>query len=181
MGVLVAGNKPAPVSPAAHAPDFRLMDLDRNPVSLSAYQDKTVVLVFHSLRCPTSNAYRFRLTRLADELAGSAQIILINSYVRHEDAPAVGEIRSQSRAARHTFPTLLDPTGETAKAYEVQVTPTVVLVDRGLIRYQGAFDDNQNEAMVHQRYCEDAVRAVLDQRPPAVAFTQAFGCPIRPK
>jgi peroxiredoxin len=183
IGVLLASQRTASYTPGPRAPDFTLQDLSGKSHQLEAYRGQAVVLIFASVNCPVSNDYRYRMGRFADQFVGKdVRVFSVNSFVPASDTTTIGQISAQKRAARQDYPTLLDPTGEVARAYGVTVTPTVVLVGhKGLIRYQGAFDDNQNEAQVRHRYCEDAVRSVLAGQPPRIAFTQAFGCLLQPR
>jgi len=183
MGLLGSKALERRLDQANTAPDFSLREVDGQTISMASLQGKTVVLVFWSARGPVSNEYSPRIVRLANSYATDDRVavLAIDSTVADMNPCVLDELRVFKSVIGQSFPMLMDPGGKVAEQYEVQVTPTVLLIDnRGQIRYRGAFDDNQNETVVRKSYCADALASLLAERPIATTFTQAFGRPIRP-
>lgn len=162
------------------AADFSLRRLNGETVSLSALRGKVVVLVFSSDDSPLCSQYQRRVVHLAQQYAADERVQFLKIETSRQQP--VEEMRWFKSITGQTFPTLLDPQGQVAAAYGVEVTPAVVVIDaRGLIRYRGAFDDHRDEAQVRHQYCADALESLLSKRPITTTFTQAFGCPVQPK
>ena len=182
MGILSSKAIDRHVEHANAAPDFSLPDLDGKTVSLTDIRNKTAVLVFWSARGPVSNEYSQRIIRLASNYANDSRVafLAIDATVSTVEPSVIDGLRVFKNVIGQTFPMLIDPGAKVAERFDVQVTPTVLVIDpRGQIRYRGAFDDNQNEKLASKHYCADALTSLLAERPVATTFTQAFGRPIR--
>lgn len=167
---------------ARRAPAFVLTDTEGSEVSLASLRGKVTILAFGSIRCPGSNAYCDRLVRLAREYQGAGGLAVFMVNVGGRENPSVNEIRVHRRVSGQTFPTLLDSNGSVAKAFGIQKTPCVVVLDQnGLVRYRGDFDDNRDERLVRRSYCADVVKTLVGEPHESVTLTQAFGPVYRPK
>lgn len=167
---------------ARRVPAFVLADTDGSEVSLAGLRGKVTVLAFGSIRCPGSNAYGDRLVRLAREYQGEGDLAVFMVHVGGRDNPSVNEIRVHRRVSGQSFPTLLDSDGQVARAFGIQKTPCVVVLDQnGLVRYRGDFDDNRDERLVRRGYCAEVVKALVGEPRDTVTLTQAFGPVYRPK
>jgi len=160
------------IHPGIKAPEIGLKDTKGREVSLSAYHGERVVLCFDSPHYPAASTdYHQRLVGLSQEFG--VKVIEIQS-----DA----EVDSQQTAtvSSNDFLTLLDRKGRVTASYDINVSPTFVLVDQnGMIRYRGALDDNTDEGKVSEHYLADALRNLNSDRPIGVAWVQAFGRPIK--
>jgi peroxiredoxin len=182
LGVLGSKAIERQLDRANSAADFTLPEVDGQTVSLASLQGKTVVLVFWSARGPVTNEYSQRVIRLAGAYASDDRVavVTIDPTLTDLNPCVLNEVRVFKNVIHQPFPLLIDVGGKVAEQYGVQVTPTVVVIDKGgRIRYCGAFDDNQKEAAVSKTYCADAVASLLEERPITTTFTQAFGRPIR--
>jgi len=159
------------------APEFELTDLDGRSHRLSEYQGRPVLLTFHSVRCPISQAYTERLRALARDFgsAHSLEILVINASANESDE----EVRAGMKAADLPFPVLRDREGLLAGVYGVARTPHVFLLDgRGYLRYQGRIDNSHQPRGVTRSDLREALGEVLAGKPVRVAETVAMGCPI---
>lgn len=79
------------------------------------------------------------------------------------------------------FPYLHDESQAVARAYGVERTPEIFLLDsRGVCVYEGALDDNPKDASaVKDRPLKDAIEDVLAERPVRRAQTAAIGCTVK--
>lgn len=136
-----------------------------------------IVLVFTCNGCPVARAYEDRIARL-DTNYRSQGVSVVAVHV-HKDETAE-EVRRHVEERGLEFPVLHDESQQVAKSYGATTTPHVFVLDRERkIVYMGAFDDNIREADVKEHYVVDALTALLEGRPPAVAESQQFGCSIK--
>ena len=174
----------------ASAPEFSLPGIDGKTHTLAEYKDaKVLALVFTCDHCPTAQMYEKRLMKLVDEYQGkSVQFVMIQP--NDPDAVRLDELAwtdvgdgfedMKVRAAyRHfNFPYLYDgATQATANAYGPKATPHVFIFDAARkLRYEGRVDNNQRESLATTHEAKDAIDALLDDKPVALAHTGVFGC-----
>ncbi len=118
---------------AAHvnfrAPDFQLTTLDGSPAALEQWRGKIVLINFWATWCPPCRGEMPEILAAAQAHPNDFVVLAINSG---ED-PATAQ--KFAREFQLTFPILLDPDGETTRAYQVLALPTSFFVDRaGVIR-----------------------------------------------
>jgi peroxiredoxin len=109
----------------AEAPDFALKSVAGSNLRLSEYRSDVVALAFWASWCGECREGLARLEALQQAHAAEGLQVLAVSF--DEDAGAAAEA---ARAARVSFPVLLDGEGETGRLYDVDDLPFVVLVDR---------------------------------------------------
>jgi hypothetical protein len=77
---------------------------------------------------------------------------------------------------RLALPVILDPTGDTADLFGVNVTTTTVVIDgNGVLRYCGQFRHKDGGS------AEAALKTVLAGKEVAIKTTPHLGCPIMTK
>jgi peroxiredoxin len=142
---------------------------------------KAVVLFFLGTECPVSNGYAPEYARLAKQFAERGVLF----YGIHPDPEVTAEAAAQHAAEyRLNFAIFLDPTHSVVKPAGIQVVPeAVVLSAQGQILYRGRIDDRyspegKRREEPSSRDLENALAAVLEGKPPPVAQTKAFGCPL---
>ena len=119
------------------APDFQLLDLDQEPVSLSGLRGKPVVLNFWATWCPPCVDEMPYLQEIYDEYSSEGLMLL---------AIDVGESQSQVEEFLQrnnlSLPVLLDTEGVVVHQYTVITIPTTYFIDGdGIIQSKriGAF------------------------------------------
>jgi len=155
--------------------DFTLLDLDRKPHTLSAYQNQVVVLNFWSAECPWVARTDIELKKYQEEW-GKQVIVLPIAPNANESL----EMLSQEAQKRGWPVVLLDPAREITERFGAETTPHLFVIDAmGILRYQGAFDDvTFRQKTPNRHYLKEAVDAVLAEKKPAIAETAGYGCSI---
>ncbi len=174
------------------APDFKLPGIDDRDWSLDDFREAEVLVVyFTSNHCPVCHAQDPRLLTLLKELAGkSVAVAAINpnsgdglrldelGYSKYDDS--FEHMKLYAAEEGFTFPYLYDgATQSVAKEYGCLATPHVFIFDRKrTLRYQGWLDDSRfpDPASVKRQDARDAIVALLEGKPVAIAETKPFGC-----
>lgn len=176
-------------SPAGHGvgdtvSDFKLKNFDGKMVALSDYRkEKGVILIFDCNTCPYSKAYNDRIIALNKTYASKGfPVVTINS----NDGPgdSFADMVSRATSRKYDFPYLLDEDQRVARAFGATNTPHVFVLhrrqDKFVVAYIGAVDNNsRNAAQADKRYVEDAVNALLAEKPVPLEKTKAVGCGIK--
>lgn len=157
------------------APSFTLLDLAGKPHGLSDYRGKIVVINFWSAECPHVARCDRQLASLHPRWGENVAIISIACNANENS-----ELLSRVSDERNLPILLLDPERQVADLYGATTTPHFYVIDRrGMIRYQGAFDDvsfrNQTPTRV---YLVQAIEALLHGAQPGPAQTAPYGCAI---
>jgi len=87
---------------------------------------------------------------------------------------------------RNAHPTavLLDANGDVGRLYGARTTPHMFVIDpSGMLVYMGAIDDqptaNHGSIKVARNYVREALDAIGQGRPVALASTRPYGCTIK--
>jgi peroxiredoxin len=180
--LLCAAGFVAADEPVATVKDFALNDVQGRKHTVETWKDrKAIVLLFLGTECPVSNGYSPEYRRLAETYGGKGILF----YGIHPDPDVTADMAAKHAAEyRLPFSVLLDPTQGVAKQAGVKVVPeAVVLSPNGGVSYCGRIDDlytpegNRRE-VPKTRDLEEALKATLAGKPPPVARTKAFGCPL---
>ena len=109
-------------------------------------------------------------------------VVTINS----NDGPgdSFADMVSRATSRKYDFPYLLDEDQRVARAFGATNTPHVFVLhrrqDKFVVAYIGAVDNNpRNAAQADKRYVEDAVNALLAEKPVPLEKTKAVGCGIK--
>jgi len=161
--------------PGEQAPDFMLRDLGGHPHTLSHYRGRITVLNFWSAECPWSER--------ADKALKDFMAVWGNRVVWISIAPNANEPpeRIRSEAGARGLPLVLhDPDRRITDMYGAEMTPHLFVVDeKGVLRYQGAFDDvTFRQKTPTRNYLKEAVEAVLAGGTPEIETAPAYGCTI---
>jgi peroxiredoxin len=170
------------------APQFTLTDVRTGePVSLSDYADKTVVLVWQSINCPwdkmrDSGGYQRVLSPLAEEWAAEdVQFIAINS----NKTESVEQVASYAEEHAIPYPILKDPGNVIADAYEAKTTPHFYVISQGEqeLLYKGGYEQVPTSpekcGQMDENYLKPVVTAVLNGDPLPMTETKSKGCSIK--
>lgn len=114
------------------APDFTLLDLDGNPVTLSDLRGSTVVMNFWATWCPPCRKEFPELVRL-DRLNRSRGLVVLGVDLQ-ENAGIVRRFADEFGAA---FPIVIDAKGDVGGQYRLLGLPTTYFIDaEGILRAQ---------------------------------------------
>jgi len=123
------------------APDFQLLNLKEEPVSLSDFQNKPIILNFWKTSCPPCISEAPYVQQVYEEWSARGLVLLTIN---------VGGISSQVReflqSHNLSFPVLLDTDRTVYQEYDVAGTPTTFFIDRdGAIQFikVGAFPSKE--------------------------------------
>lgn len=119
----------------AIAPDFSLVDIDGQMVSLQQYRGQVVLLNFWATWCPPCVHEMPSMERIYQSLRDRGFVVLgVSVDVDPGDADAEGRsqgiVREYVDRLEVTFPILLDPHGQVEGAYDVSGLPTTYVIGR---------------------------------------------------
>jgi peroxiredoxin len=114
------------------APDFSVLDLSSNKISLASYRGQKVVLLdFWATWCGPCRMAMVGLQTLQDKYKGQGlEILSLNQ------AEPANQVRQFITRKKYGFHVVLDADGSVAAKYGVRGIPTLVLVDKsGVIQW----------------------------------------------
>lgn len=159
------------------APMLRFTAPDTSTLTLDPSKASATVVVFVSEQCPVSNSYNERMSALYQAYAGKPVQF---AFVDANATESPQDIVALETRAKFPFRVLRDVGNVVADKLNAQFTPEVYVFDKGgILRYHGAIDDSRNVANVQQQSARNAIDALVDGKPVAVATTKAFGCSIK--
>ena len=169
------------------ATGFKLKNVDNKMVSLSDYADaKGFIVIFTCNHCPYAKAYESRIIGLNHKYASQGYpVIAINpNDPKVEPQDSFEGMQQRAKEKGFTFPYLFDEGQKIYPLYGATRTPHVFVLQKengkNIVRYIGAIDDNYADASdVSHKYVEEAVDALLSNKPVAQSSTVAIGCSIK--
>jgi peroxiredoxin len=114
------------VTEGKSAPDFELMTLEGEEMSLSSLQGKKVIINFWATWCPPCRAEMPDMQKIQDTYGDDVVIAAVNLTSSEKN---VESVKSFIDELGLSFPVLLDEKGEINKQYEVISYPTSYIVD----------------------------------------------------
>lgn len=140
----------------AEAPNFTLIDMEGNEVSLNSLRGKVVFLDFWATWCPpcrNSLPHTQALSQHEKTKSGDLVVLAVNA---RED---VDKVKKFMQDNKYSFRVLLDKDGKVLDSFKVRGIPTFVLIDReGKVAWvQVGFMPGSEKAM------EEAVSQALGQ------------------
>lgn len=171
----------------AIATDFKLENIDRTFVSLSDFEEaKGFIVVFTCNTCPYAVAYEDRIEALNKKYAskGYPVVAIMPNNIEIKPGDSLNAMKQRAKEKGFTFPYLIDREQSIFPQYGATKTPHVYILektkDANIVRYIGAIDDNYKDAdAVDKKYVEEAVNALLANKPVPVSKTRAIGCSIK--
>lgn len=167
------------------APDFSLMNVDGQMVSLHDFDDAPALLViFMCNHCPYVIHVADHLAQLAQEYMGRglAVVGISSNDVSNYPADSPEQMVAEAEARGYVFPYLYDETQEVAKSYHAACTPDFFLFDAGKkLAYRGQLDSSRPDSgiPVTGEDLRAALDAVLSGNAPAENQTPSLGCNIK--
>ncbi|MCH2141390.1 MAG: redoxin domain-containing protein [Phycisphaerales bacterium] len=185
---------PAPTKATigAKAPAFTLTDTDGKAHQLSDYAGKIVVLEWFNAGCPYSGgkanfsvngggksaALRAKLK----EVDPNVVYLLIDSSSNRDMATVIADDQKAKKELKIEPPILIDHDGVVGRKYDARTTPHMYVIDsKGVLRYQGAFDDDRKNRKGDEatNHVLDAVKAIKKGEDPSPATTRPWGCSVK--
>lgn len=167
------------------APDFSLINVDGQTISLSDFKGQPGLLViFMCNHCPFVKHVAPELARLAmDYMPRGIAVVGINSNdtgTHPEDSPEQMVHEAEQRG--YAFPYLFDEDQEVAKAYQAACTPDFFLFDKEQkLYYRGQLDPSRPKtgAVADGRDLRAALDALLAGKPAPEKQIPSLGCNIK--
>lgn len=116
-------------SQAAHegflAPDFTLLTPGGDPITLSEYTGKPVLVFLWASWCTVCKATMPGLEPVYQEYGPQGfEILAVNMTSQDTESSAINYFQAQG----YSFPVLLDPDGSVARQYQMHALPTSILI-----------------------------------------------------
>jgi len=170
------------------APDFTLMDTGGQPVKLSQFKGKPVVLEWNNPGCPfVKKHYQGNMQALQKEVGAQGGVWLAINSTRDDSAdyltPAqLGRWMTEQKASPTA--TLLDEDGKVGQAYAARVTPHMYIVNaQGVLVYAGGIDSiasaRVDDIPKATNYVRQAMAEIKAGKPVSVANSRAYGCSVK--
>lgn len=140
---------------------------------------KAQAYIFIQHDCPICNSYAPEIRRLCEQFP---QVPF--KLVYEDQDTSVQQLRKHAEQYRFGCPIATDPEHVLAHQFGVVTVPTAVIVGPGgAVAYRGRIDDQylalgRQRAQATQHEFHDALLAISQDRPVAVAQTPAVGCSI---
>ena len=172
------------------APDFTLSNTAGQPVKLSQYKGKPVVLEWNNPGCPfVRKHYNGNMQALQKEFVSKGVVWLAINSTRDDSADYMSPAQlARWMADKQASPTaiLMDEAGTVGQAYAARVTPHMYIVNpQGLLVYAGAIDSMPSARVADIEKATNFVRQGLAEllagKPLTTANSQAYGCSIKYK
>lgn len=133
------------------APDFTLIDAKGNPVKLSDYKGKKVLLNFWATWCPPCKAEMPHMERLYNKYkSNDFEILAVNVTTSEKNRDDVGKFIENYQL---TFTVPMDEEGAAFRDYSIMVYPTSFFIDSdGVIRKKvlGAVNEEVMEKEINK-------------------------------
>lgn len=110
------------------APDFTVYDIDGNPVSLSDFAGKPVVLNFWASWCPPCKGEMPEFQKLYDELKDEVHFVMVDMVDDAQETVASGSSFIEENG--YTFPVYYDTDYDAAITYQARSLPMTFFIDR---------------------------------------------------
>jgi len=132
----------SPESTLRTAPDFTVTDEAGNPVKLSDFSGKPIVLNFWASWCPPCKSEMPHFNKLYGEKKDEVVFLMVDYVGGERETVETGlqYIRDQG----FDFPVYFDTNQEAANAYDVTSIPTTYFINADgkiVTKYQGAIDE----------------------------------------
>ena len=167
------------------APEFSLVNIDGQIVSLSDFHGSPALLVmFISNHCPFVIHVADHLAQLAQEYQsrGAAIVAVGSNHVADYPADSPEQMVAEAEQRGYTFPYLYDESQEVAHAYRAACTPDFFLFDANhQLVYRGQLDSSRPESgiPVTGEDLRAALDAVLAGDKPTEEQRPSLGCNIK--
>jgi len=187
--VLAAATTAQAATVGKPAPEFTAPDLQGQPVKLSDYKGKYVVLEWTNPECPYVRRHynSGNMPALQKELGAKDVVWLaVNSTNQSSGEFKTPQEMAKWMSEKGAAPkaTLIDKDSKVGKLYDARTTPHMYVIDpQGRLIYAGAIDDKRWASTEETKKARNHVRAALGEamagKPVSVAATSPYGCTVK--
>lgn len=171
------------------APDFALPDLSGQPVTLSGFKGRYVVLEWVNPECPYVGKHynSGNMQQLQkDFIAKNVVWLTINSTnANHAEFKSPEQMAAwMSEKGAAPTATLIDRDSKVGRLYDARTTPHMYIIDpKGVLIYMGGIDDKRSTSVADVETSKNYVRAALNEalsgKPVSAASTASYGCSVK--
>lgn len=171
------------------APAFSLTDSNGKTHSLADFKGKTVVLEWTNHECPFVKKHygaKNLQTQQGKATADGVVWLAINSGApgKQGSVDGAGANAIIARDGHQASAYLLDPTGDTGRAYGAKTTPHLYVIDAdGVLRYNGAVDSipsaDPADIAAATQYVPQALAELAAGKPVSVPTSTPYGCSVK--
>ena len=173
------------------APGFTATDSHGNPVSLSDFAGRTIVLEWTNEGCPfvrkhyaqpPGNMQGLQADAAADATVWLTVISSAPGKQGHVDSATANQWTEEHDA--QPAHVLLDPDGTLGRLYQAKTTPHMFIIGpKGQVAYQGAIDSvasaNVADIASATNYVREALTSLAAGQPIAVSTSKPYGCSVK--
>ena len=179
LAVLVAVAAYAAPEVGKPAPEFTAKTASGQPIKLSDYKGKIVVLEWYNPGCPYVQKFYEpgKMQEFQKSVIAQGGIWLtINTG---------GKVKDLAQRTYYPSTAVIDDAdGAVARAYEAKSTPHCFVIDeKGVLAYKGAIDSiastKKEDIDKATNYVLAAVKALKEGKSPEVTATKSYGCGVK--
>ena len=175
---------PAKAAVGQAAPDFVLTDTEGKEYRLSDYSDGVVVLEWFNPDCPFVKKHHQKnktmQTTYAQWQEEEIVWLAINSGAPGKQGAGLERNRKAKTDYGIEYPVLLDEAGTVGRIYGAKTTPHMFVIEKGILIYAGAIDDNASPSTLGKtNHVSAALSCCADGRAVEKAETKAYGCTVK--
>ena len=191
VATAAANYTPIPLEQGATAPDFELVNIDDNKVSLADIRgEKATAIIFTTNHCPDAIASVGRMKALVSKFepqgvgftainSNSPKGLRLDELRFSVYSDSFPDMKLVAADAEFNLPYLYDGADQKiAKAYGAVATPHIFIFDADLkLKYNGRLDDGRRSLGPAQKNeAQDALTAILAGEEPEIIKTRPIGC-----
>lgn len=141
------------------APDFTLKNLEGQPVRLSDFRGKGVLINFWATWCPPCRFEMPMLQRIYDKHKPHDFVLLaVDTGERVQGEAMITNAKNYAKAINLSFPIVLDEGDQVANLYSLRAYPTSYFVDR-----EGKVTDIRRGAFINEKDVERYLAKILPE------------------
>lgn len=155
--------------------------------SLSELNDSNgIIVIFYSNKCAYGEYYLDRIKSIIKEFSPKGiDFVLVNSnssaFVEEESVEGMKTFATRNNI---NYPYIADKDRKIKSLFKATRTPEVIvlqpMLERFIIHYQGAIDDNaQSASDVSHQYLKESIVSLLTSEKPKLNKTRPVGCLIK--
>ena len=183
----------ASVTTDLSAPNFELVDSHGKNISLSNFEDNTIVLEWTNHDCPyVAKHYATGNMQNTQEQAKEQGVVWLTiiSSAPGTQGYVLPDKANELTVSRNAQPNhvLFDPEGAVGKMYSAKTTPHMYVIDKnGILRYQGAIDDAGGQSfwtknlLEADNYVKNALSEMKKGQEVSTKVSKPYGCSVKYK